>query len=56
MGPRVLGVEVDGLAVFGDGVVQLILGVQGEPRLLWACDVLGSMSMALLYSAMASSH
>ena len=56
MGRRVLGVEVDGLAVFGDGLVQLVLGRAGAmPRLLWAGANLGSSSMALRYSAMASS-
>ena len=48
MGHGEFRVEFDGLAVAGDGLVQLALVIaRATPRLLWAMAFFGSSSMAL---------
>ena len=52
-----LGIEVDGLAEFGDGLVQLVLGLQCDAEVVvGTVGVWGRVSMALRNSAMASSN
>ena len=55
VGHGVFRVEFDGLAVGGDGLVQLLLVAQGDAEVEVGKAYFGSSSMALRKAAMASS-
>ena len=55
VGHGVVGLEPDRLAVFGDGLVELPLGIRAMPRLLWAPASSGLSRIASRDSATASS-
>jgi len=51
----ILGIQPDGDAVFSDGLIKRTLITENEAEMLCASAFLGSSSIAVRYSAMASS-